>query len=257
MIHSSAIIDPSARIAEDVTIGPWSIIGPDVEIGKGTWIGPHVVINGPTRIGEYNKIFQFASVGEVTQDKKYQGNRTFLEIGDHNIIRECCTINRSTNSDSFTRIGNDNLFMAYVHIAHDCQVANHAIFSNNASLAGHVIVEDYAILSGFSMVHQYCFIGKHSFVAAATPVGKDVLPYVMVAGAGHEAEACGLNLVGLRRREFSPETINNLKRAYKIIFRQGLTVQQAIEQITEMVPECPEVQLFIDALQRSERGIVR
>lgn len=256
MIDNRADIAPSAKIAEGVTIGPWSMIGPDVEIGEGTWIGPSVVIKGPTRIGHNNKIYQFASVGEDPQDKKYNGEKTFLEIGDNNIIRECCTINRGTVQDGgITRIGNDNLFMAYVHIAHDCDIGNYTVFSNNASLAGHVIVKDHVILSGFAGVHQFCVLGEHSFIAKATLVTKDVLPYILVAG--HDAEACGLNLVGLKRRGFSAEAINAIKKAYKIIYRNGLTVEQAIEQLTELAVESAEVRLMMEALQQSERGVVR
>jgi UDP-N-acetylglucosamine acyltransferase len=258
MIDSRAIIDPSAKIAEGVTICPYAIIGPDVEIGKNTWVGPHVVIKGPTRIGEKNKIYQFASVGEDTQDKKYQGEKTTLEMGNNNVVREGCTINRGTvNGGGVTKIGDDNLFMAYVHIAHDCQIANYTIFANNASLAGHVTVEDYATLSGFSIVHQHCVIGAYSFLAAATGISKDVLPYVVISGQAHDAHPYGLNTIGLQRRGFSDETLSLLKRAYKIIFRQGLAVPDAIAQLQAMLSECPEVDLLIRALQRSERGITR
>lgn len=256
MIDSRAHIDSSAKIGDDVEIGPWTLIGPHVEIGSGTQIGSHVVIKGPTKIGKNNKIFQFSSIGEDPQDKKYNGEPTILEVGDNNVFRECCTINRGTvQGGSVTRIGNYNLIMAYVHVAHDCIIGNDIILANNAALSGHVVVHDYAILSGFSAVHQFCHIGSYSFLAGYTPVGKDVLPYVLVSG--HEATVCGLNTEGLKRRGFSPETINHLKRAYKIIFRSGLTVLQAQEQLQEMVPECAEVQLFIDALKQSARGIAR
>ncbi len=257
MIDKQAIIDPSAKIAENVTIGPWTIVGANVEIGEGSWIGSHVVIKGPTRIGRHNKIYQFASVGEDPQDKKYQGEDTLLEIGDNNVFRECCTINRGTvQAGGVTRIGNDNLFMAYVHIAHDCIIGDHTIFAVHASLAGHVIVQDYAIFSGFSGVHQFCTIGAHSFLGGGTLVGKDILPYIIAHG-GHEAKASGLNTEGLKRRGFSNETINHLRRAYKIIFRSNLTVAQALEQLNEMLVECPEVKLMIDVLQQSSRGILR
>ena len=256
MIDQRAIIDPTARIAQNVTIGPWSIIGENVEIGEGTWIGPHVVIAGPTRIGRDNKIFQFASVGSDPQDKKYGGEKTSLEIGDRNVIRECVTISRGTvQGGGVTRIKDDNLFMAYVHIAHDCNVGSNTIFANNASLAGHVKVEDFVILSGFAAVHQFCVIGAHSFVAKSSMVVKDVLPYILISG--FEATTCGINTEGLKRRGFSSETINILRRAYKVIFRQGLTVQQAIPQLQEMALECAEVQPLIDSLSHSERGIVR
>lgn len=256
MISPQAIVDPKAKIGANVEIGPWTLIGPDVEIGDGTWIGSHVVIKGPTKIGRHNKIFQFASVGEDPQDKKYSGEATLLEIGDHNVIRESCTINRGTlQAGGKTQIGNANLLMSCVHVAHDCIIGSHAIFANHASLAGHVVVGDHAILSGFCGVHQFCVIGAHSFVGGGSMVTKDVLPYVLVDG--HEAKTCGLNSEGLKRRGYSPETINNLKRAYKIIYRNGLTVAQALEQLNEMLPDCPEIGLMMEVLQKSTRGIVR
>lgn len=257
MIHTHTVIDPSARIAENVHIGAWSVIGADVEIGEGTWIGPHVVIKGPTKIGKNNKIFQFASVGEDPQDKKYSGEKTFLEIGDRNIIRESCTINRGVlEAGGVTRIGNDNLFMAYVHVAHDCVIGNQTVFANHSALAGHVVVGDFVIFGGVCGVHQFCQIGPHSFIGGGTKITKDVLPYVLIDG-GQEAKACGLNIVGLKRRGFSTEAVNTLRRAYKIIYRSGLTVPQALEQLTELVAECPEVTAMMDMLQQSTRGIVR
>jgi len=258
MIDSRAVIHANAKLGKNVTVGPFAVIGEGVEIGDDTWIGPHVVIKGPTRIGKHNKIYQFASIGEDPQDKKYQGEDTSLEIGDHNVIRECVTLNRGTvQGGGVTSIGNHNLLMAYVHVAHDCRISNYSIFANSATLAGHVYVDDYAILSGFSMVHQYCYIGQYSFVAAATGIGKDVLPYLMVSGSGREASVFGLNSVGLKRNGFTDETINQLKRAYKIIFRQNLTVPQAIDGLKEMLSDCPQIQLMIDGLTRSDRGIVR
>ncbi len=254
-IDKRAIVDPRARIGKGVSIGPWSIIGANVEIGDDCWIGPHVVIRGTTKIGDNNKFFQFSSIGEDPQDKKYQGEETQLIVGDNNIFRESCTINRGTaQGGGITKIGNDNLFMAYVHVAHDCVIGNHTIFSNNASLAGHVIVDDYVNFGGFSAVHQYCHIGAYAFLSKAM-ITKDVLPYVMVSG--HEPTVCGLNTVGLRRRGFSNQTVNMLRRAYKIIFRQSLTVQQSIAELELMVPDCQEIQSFIDALQEASRGIVR
>jgi UDP-N-acetylglucosamine acyltransferase len=256
VIDPRACVDPAARIGENVIIGPWTLIGPEVEIGAGTWVGPHVVLKGPTRIGRDNKIFQFASVGEDPQDKKYEGERTFLEIGDRNIIRECCTIHRGTGQGGgVTRIGNDNLFMAYVHIAHDCMIGSQTVFSNNASLAGHVIVEDYAIVSGFSGVHQFCKIGSYSFIGGATMVVKDVLPYTLVNG--HDAKAIGLNLTGLKRHNFTLETTNYLRRAYKIIFRSNLTVTEAIKELVPLAADCSEVGSMIEMLQGSDRGITR
>lgn len=256
MIHPTAIIDPSARIAANVQIGPYSIIGPEVEIGEGTWIGPHVVIKGPTKIGKDNKIFQFASVGDDPQDMKFKGERTFLEIGDRNSIRECCTINRGTAQDKgFTRIGNDNLFMAYVHIAHDCIIGNHTIFANNASLAGHVVVEDYSILSAFSGIFQFCRVGKYSFTCTNAVVSKDIPPFVKASG--FYAQPFGLNTVGMKRRGFAEETMLQLRRAYKLIYRKGLTVKEALVELQKMVVECPEIQMFIDFIQGSEQGIIR
>jgi UDP-N-acetylglucosamine acyltransferase len=256
VIDKTAIIDATARIGKNVTIGPWTIIGPNVEIGDGTWIGPHVVIRGHTKIGKDNKIYQFTSIGEDPQDKKYQGENTLLEIGDRNVIREFCTFNRGTVQDkAFTRIGNDNLFMAYVHIAHDCVVGNHTIFANNASLAGHVIVEDYAILGGFCGVFQSCRVGANSFASMGAMIDKDVPPFVKVSG--YYAKPFGLNTVGLKRRGFEMEKIIELRRAYKTIYRKGLTVKQALVKLTDMVASCPDVQMFIDFISDSERGIVR
>jgi len=254
VIDKTAIIDASANIASDVQIGPYSVIGPDVEIGEGTWIGPHVVIQGPAKIGRDNKIFQFSSVGEVPQDLKYKGEKTFLEIGDRNVIREFCTINRGTAQDkSITKIGNDNLFMAYVHIAHDCQIGNFSIFSNNASLAGHAVIEDYVTLGGFSGVFQRCRVGAHSFIATNSVVIKDVPPYVKVSG--YYAKPFGLNTVGLQRRGFIDETISQLRRAYKIIYRNGLTVAKALEELQKM--ETPEINNLIQFIETSNAGIVR
>ena len=256
MIDKLASIHPSAKIAKDVEIGPWTIIGPNVEIGSGTKIGPHVVIQENTKIGQDNQIFQFSSIGAAPQDKKFHGESTFLEIGDRNIIREFCTFNRGTAQDKgLTLIGNDNLFMAYVHIAHDCVVGNSTIFANNASLAGHVTVEDYVILSGFSGVFQSCRVGAHSFAAMGSMIEKDVPPFVKVSG--YYAKPFGLNTVGMRRRGYATETMLNLRRAYKTIYRKGLTVKQALETLEQMIVECPEVQLLTDFIAASSRGIVR
>lgn len=254
MIDKTAIIDSSAKIAKNVHIGPFSVIGPDVEIGEGTWIGPHVVINGPTRIGRDNKIFQFSSIGESPQDLKFKGETTYLEIGDRNVIREFCTFNRGTAQDkSTTKIGNDNLFMAYVHIAHDCEVGNHTIFANNASLAGHVKVEDFVTLGGFSGVFQFCRVGAHSFISTNSVVIKDIPPYVKVSG--YYAKPFGLNTIGLQRRGFTEEAISELKRAYKIIYRNGLTLVQAIEELQKM--QDPAVTPLIQFIEASNAGIVR
>jgi UDP-N-acetylglucosamine acyltransferase len=257
-IDPHAIIHPSAVLGAGVSVGPWSVIGADVEIGAGTWVGPHVVIGGPTRIGRDNKLFQFSSIGGDPQDKKYQGDREHsrLEIGDRNTIREYCTINRGTvQGGGVTRIGDDNWIMAYVHVAHDCVVGNHTVFANNASLAGHVVVEDYAILGGFSLVHQFCRIGAHSFAAIASVIVKDVPPYMMVSE--ETARAHGLNREGLKRSGFSTETINLLRRAYRILFRQNLTVGESLERLEELAPESPEVARLVEFVRTCKRGLIR
>jgi UDP-N-acetylglucosamine acyltransferase len=256
VIDSHAIVHPSARIADDVEIGPWTLIGPDVEIGAGTRIASHVVVKGPTRIGRDNRILQFSTIGEDTPDLKYQGEPSWLVIGDNNVIREGVTIHRGTANDrNETAIGNNNLLMAYVHVGHDSLIGNHCILVNNASLAGHVIVGDWAILSGYTLVHQFCQIGAHAFAGASAYISKDVPPYVLVAG--NPAEAKNINVEGLKRRGFSSEAIAALRRAYKIIYRQGLGVEEAVVELQKMVAEHAEVQPLIDALQQSARGIVR
>ncbi len=257
MIDSHAIVDPKAKLAENVSVGPWTIIGPEVEIGPGTIIGSHVVLKGPTKIGEFNKIYPFASVGDNPQDKKYQGEETHLEIGDRNIIREYCTVNRGTTQDKgLTKIGDDNLFMVGTHIAHDCIIGNHTIFVNNVALAGHVTVGDHAILGAYSAVHQFCQIGEFSFIAAGSMVRQNVLPYILVEG-GHDARACGLNKEGLKRNGFSDEAINALRATYKLIFRKNLTVEQALEQLKLLEPNNFQVKLMADALKNADRGIIR
>ena len=256
MIDPRAIIDKDARLASDVVVGPWSIIGPDVEIGAGTVIGPHVVIARSTRIGCNNRIYQFATIGEDCQDKKYHGETTYLEIGDHNIIREGCTLHRGTVQDkSLTRIGNHNLLMAYVHIAHDCIVGDHTVFANNATLGGHVQVADWAILGGYTLVHQFCQIGGHAFCGTGSVVLKDIPAYVMVNG--NSAKAHGINSDGLRRRNFSDEQINTIRRAYRILYREGHSAAEAIEQIAALVDESPVLLPLLESLRRSTRGIVR
>lgn len=256
MIDERAIIHPTAKLASGVTVGPSSIIGENVEIGENTWVGPHVVIQGPTVIGKNNKIFQFASVGDAPQDITYKDEPTRLEIGDNNVIREYCMISRGTvKGGSITKIGNNNFLMAFSHIGHDCILGNNIIMVNYAALSGHVVVNDYANIGPYAAVHQFCQIGAHAFIARATYVTKDVLPYVMIAG--HATSACGINTVGLRRRGFSSQAIDSLRRAYKIIFRKGLTVQQAVFELEQMLPECPEIILLIESLNNSSRGIVR
>ncbi len=256
MIHPQAIVEPGAKLADDVEIGPWSYIGADVEIGAGTRIGPHVVIKGPTRIGAGNRIFQFASVGEECQDKKYRGEPTELVIGDRNVIREGCTIHRGTVQDAgITRIGSDNLLMAYVHVAHDCIVGDHCILANSTALAGHVKLGDYAILGGFTAVHQFCQIGPHVMCGAGTVVLKDIPAYVMANG--NTAEPHGINVEGLKRRGFAPETLRTLRQAYKIIYRQNLTVAEALVQLQQLAQREPAVLPLIDSLSGSTRGIIR
>jgi len=256
-IHPTARVDPGARLGENVTIGAYTIIGADVEIGDGTWIGPHVVINGPTRIGRENRIFQFASLGEMPQDKKYGGEATRLEIGDRNTIREFCTFNRGTVQDAgVTRIGNDNWIMAYVHIAHDCQVGDHTIFANNAQLAGHVHVGDWAILGGFTGVHQFVRVGAHCITGVGSVVLQDIPPYVMAAG--NPAAPHGINSEGLKRRGFAPETIAAIKRAYKTLYRSGLKLDEAAAKIAaEAQAGVAALAPLAEFLATPGRGIIR
>jgi len=256
LIHPTAIIDPSAKLAVNVKVGPWSYIGPDVEIGEDTQIESHVVIKGPTRIGKGNRFFQFASIGEECQDKKYRGEPTRLEIGDFNVFREGCTVHRGTVQDQgLTLIGSHNLLMAYVHVAHDCRVGDHVILANNAALAGHVKVQDYAILGGFTAVHQFCQIGAHVMCGAGTVVLKDIPAYVMASG--NSATPHGINTEGLKRRGFSSETLAEIRRAYKVIYRQGLTLDEAIARLQLSAQAEPALNLLIDSLELSERGIIR
>ncbi len=256
MIDSRSEIHPSAKIAADVEIGPWTIIGEGVSIDSGSRVGSHVVIEGPTRIGKNNQIFQFSSIGAQSQDKKCNDKNTQLEIGDGNTIREFTSINRGTEGGGgITKIGNNNWIMAYCHIAHDCIVGNETIFSNNASLAGHVLVEDYAIISAFSGVHQFCRIGAHSFIGKASYISKDVMPFSLVAG--YDPKCYGMNTVGLERRGFTPETLAKIKQAFKIIFRSGLKVPEAIAKLQALCEESPEIARCIEALQTSTRGILR
>jgi UDP-N-acetylglucosamine acyltransferase len=239
-----------------VQVGAYSIIGEHVEIGAGTTVGPHVVITGHTRIGKNNRIFQFCSLGEVPQDKKYAGEPTRLEIGDNNVIRECCTFNIGTVQDvGVTRMGNDNWVMAYVHVAHDCQVGNNVIFANSTQLAGHVVIDDYAILGGFTGVHQFCQIGAHVMTAVGTVLLHDIPPYVKVSGS--PAAPHGINSEGLKRRGFSSDALAGIKRAYKTLYRSGLTLEEAKVQLSEQITEHPEVQIMADFINRSQRGIVR
>ncbi|MFT6030072.1 MAG: UDP-N-acetylglucosamine acyltransferase [Oleiphilaceae bacterium] len=255
-IHPLALIGENVIIGAGVSVGPWSLIGNDVEIGCNSKILSHVVIKGPTKIGEDNRIFQFSSIGEECQDKKYDGEPTRLEIGDRNVIRESCTIHRGTIQDnSLTKIGSDNLLMAYVHVAHDCLVGDDCILANNTTLAGHVQVADHVILGGGTMVHQFCQIGVHSMSAGGSIVLRDIPAYVMASG--QSASAHGLNSEGLKRRGFTPEEILSLKRAYKIIYRQGLNLKDALSQLSDYAETVPVVKLFIESIERSTRGIIR
>lgn len=257
MIHPTAIIEPTAEIDANVTVGPFAIIGAEVRIGAGTTVGPHTVIRGATRIGCDNRIFQFASIGEDPQDRKYRGEATALEIGDRNVIREFATIHRGTVQDQgVTRIGNDNLFMAYTHVAHDCVVGNGVIMANAASLAGHVRLDDFAILGGFSLVHQFCRIGQYSFSAMGSVISRDVPPYVMIGGSPTKPR--GINSVGLERQGFSPEAIRQIKRAFKIIYKSGLTLEDAIQSLRELAAdEAPELATLVEFLQQTGRSIIR
>lgn len=254
--HPTAIIHPHAKLAADVSVGAYSIIGEHVEIGAGTTIGPHVVINGHTTIGNNNRIFQFSSLGEIPQDKKYAGEPTRLEIGDDNMIREFCTFNLGTAQDGgVTRVGNKNWIMAYVHLAHDCQVGNNTIFANNAQLAGHVTVDDFAILGGFTVVHQFCQIGSHVITGMGSILFQDIPPYVTVSG--NPAAPHGTNSEGLKRRGFTSAGVMAIKRAYKTLYKSGLTLEEAKKAINEQLVEYPELKLMSDFLNRSQRGIVR
>lgn len=256
MIHPTAIVQPGARLAPDVGVGAFSIIGAGVEIGAGTSVDAHVIIEGRTRIGRKNRIHSFAAIGGPPQDKKYSGEDTAVEIGDGNTIREYVTINRGTVQDAgVTRIGDDNWIMAYVHIAHDCQIGSHTIFANATQLAGHVHIGDWAILGGVTLVHQFVHVGAHSFAAVGTILVQDVPPYVMVAG--HDAKPYGINSEGLRRRGFTAETISALKRAYKALYRSGLGLEDARKALEALAQECGEVRPMLEFLGRSGRGIVR
>lgn len=257
MIDPAARVHPEAVLGADVEVGPWTVIGPEVEIGAGCEIGPHCVLKGPARIGANTRIFAYCSIGEDPQDKKFSKDAlTRLEIGSGNTIREYCSINRGTpGGGGVTTVGDDNWIMAYCHIAHDCHVGNHTIFANNATLAGHVEVGDHAILAGFVGIHQFCRVGESSFAAIAAVIVKDVPPYVMVEG--NTARARAINREGLRRRGFTPSAIEAIKRAYKIVYRQGLTVENALTELAPLAAECPEVARFVQFIVGSQRGIVR
>jgi len=255
-VDPRAVIDPSAKISKDVTIGAFSIIGADVEIGEGTWVGPHVVINGPTRIGKENRIFQFSSIGDIPQDKKYHGEDSCLEIGDRNTIREYATINRGTeDGGGVTKLGNDNWLMAYIHIAHDCIVGNDIIMANAASLAGHSVVGDFAILGGFAVTHQFTTIGAHAFCGLGSIITRDVPPYVTVNG--NPAEPHGTNSEGLKRKGFSKEGIKAIRQAYKILYRSGLTLEVATKELETLAKKHSEINIMLDFLNNKKRSIAR
>ena len=256
MIDPRAVVSGRARLHRDVSVGPYSIIGPDVEIGPGTRIESHVVVKGPCVIGEENRIFQFASIGDDPQDKKYAGEVTELVIGDRNTIREYCTINRGTVQDTGrTRVGNDNWIMAYVHIAHDCAVGNQTVLANNTTLAGHVHVGDWAVLGGFTGVHQHCRIGAHALTGIFTAVTKDIPAYV--TAAGRPAVPRGINAEGLRRRGFDSTGISRIREAYRTIYRQGLKLEEALEILRGRAESHDEIRILLDSITRSSRGLIR
>lgn len=256
LIHPTAIIDPKAELDSSVKVGAYTVIGPNVQIGAGSEIGPHAVIEGYTTIGENNRIFQFASLGAIPQDKKYKGEPTRLIIGNGNTIREFTTFNLGTVTGiGETRIGDDNWIMAYCHLAHDCVIGSHTIFANNASLAGHVTIGDYVILGGYTLVFQFCQIGDYAMTAFAAGVHKDVPPYFMAAG--YRAEPAGINSEGMRRNGFTPEQITNVKNAYKALYRQGLSYEEARSQIAQAAQTAPELAVLRDFLADSQRSIIR
>ncbi len=256
MIHPTALIDPKAELADDVKVGAFSIIEAKVRIDSGTTVGPHAVLTGRTSIGKNNHIFQFTSIGEQPQDKKYAGEDTELIIGDNNTIRELCTFSRgSAQGGGVTRIGSNNWIMACVHIAHDCTLGDNIIMANNASLAGHVTIGDHAILSGYSLIHQFCSVGEHSFTSFASHVNQSIPPYVTVSG--EKAKVKGINSEGLKRRGFTSEQINQVRRAYKALYRENLSLEDATARLTEMAGDSPEIQPLVDFLNSVEHGIIR
>ncbi len=257
MIHPTAIVDPKAEIGEGVEIGPYSIVEKGVIIGEGTWIGPHVVIREGTSIGRRCRIYQFSSIGEAPQAVAYRGEKTLLLLGDENIIRESVTLHRGTvKGGGQTVIGNQNFFMAYSHVAHDCQIGNQVVLANGATLGGHIIIEDHAVIGGLSAVHQFCRIGASAFVSGVTGVVLDIPPYMLAAGS--RAKLFGLNTIGLKRQNFREETIRALKTAYRIIFRSGLTLEKAIRNVEDSgLSQVPEVAHLLRFIQQTKRGICR
>jgi UDP-N-acetylglucosamine acyltransferase len=255
-IDPRAVVDPSAILADDVEVGAFTVIGANVEIGPGCWIGPHAVIQGPTRIGARNRIFQFASLGDAPQDKKYKGEPTRLEVGDDNVFREFVTVNRGTTHDEgITRIGSDNLFMAYSHVAHDCRVGSHCVLANVATLGGHVELGDWVIMGGLSAIHQFTKVGAHAFIANNAAVTRDVPPYVMAVG--QPAEPHSINATGLSRRGFTPEQVRNIKNAYRTLYRSDLKLADAVPRLEEAAQTQPELRIFVDFIGRSTRSLVR
>ncbi len=255
-IHPTAQVAPGAELGDGVEVGAYAVIGPDVHIGANTRVGPHAVVQGPSRIGADNVIFQFASVGSAPQDKKYKGEPTRLEVGDRNVIRECVTLNRGTTKDQgVTRIGNDNLFMAYAHVAHDCQIGNQCVLANNATLGGHVHLGDWVIMGGLSAIHQFCKVGAHAFIANNAAVTRDVPPYVMTVG--QPAAAHSVNAEGLKRRGFTPEQIRNIRNAFRLLYRSGLKLADATAQLEALAREQPEIKPIVEFLPTSTRSIVR
>jgi UDP-N-acetylglucosamine acyltransferase len=256
VIDARALVAPDAQLGVDVHVGPFTVIGPGVRIGDRTRIGPHAVINGPTVLGADNVVFQFASLGDAPQDKKYKGEPTRLEVGDRNVFREFCTVNRGTTHDTgTTRVGDDNLFMAYTHIAHDCQVGSKIVMSNCATLGGHVTLGDWVIMAGFTGVHQFCKVGAHAFLANNTAVTRDVPPYVMAVG--QPAVPHSVNSEGLKRRGFSEAQIRNIRDAYRTLYRRDLPLAEAIKALTAQAASQPEVQPFVDFIAASTRSLIR
>jgi UDP-N-acetylglucosamine acyltransferase len=255
-IHPTAVVSPQAVLAEDVEIGAYAVIGDGVEIGARTRIAPHAVVQGPTRLGADNLVFQFASVGSAPQDKKYRGEPTRLEIGERNVIRECVTLNRGTSKDEgVTRIGSDNLFMAYSHVAHDCLVGSQCVLANSATLGGHVHLGDWIIMGGFSGIHQFCKVGAHAFIANNAAVTRDVPPYVMAVG--QPAVAHSVNAEGLKRRGFTPPQIRNIRNAFRVLYRSGLKLADAASQLEALAKEQPEIRPIVEFLPLSTRSILR
>ncbi len=256
MIDPRAVVSPQADLAPDVTVGPFAVIGPDVTIERGTVVGPHAVVNGPTRIGAECRIYQFASIGDAPQDRKYRGEPTRLEIGDRNVFREYCTVNRGTAHDrGVTTIGSDGLFLASSHVAHDCVIGDHVVFANCASIGGHVEIGDWVQLGGLSAVHQFCKIGPHAFIGGGAMVSRDVPPYVLITG--NPAIPHGVNVEGLKRRGFTPDQIRHIREAYRILYRMDLKLEEAVERLTALARERPEIDLLVRFIERCTRSLTR